>query len=241
MRWNCCRPTRTTAARTSCCSTSRPSGSTRRADRPHPPSRRRSLPNHHTPMDHPGDRELPEGSNELQVRFESPEVGGVKLVEDLHLPARRLRRRAPRGDQQRGRGAQPAPVPAAGARRQPAGGRVELLLHLHRPGGLHRREQVPEGRVQEDIEKHRPATADTPPPAKRLGGDGAALFRQPAWLPAGSGASPREFQHRKGRHQPYSVGDGPAGGRGGAGATAPSTPLFAGPQEENKLAALAPG
>jgi len=39
------------------------------------------LPEHHTVMRvAPGERELKDGAKELQVRFESPEVGGVKLV-----------------------------------------------------------------------------------------------------------------------------------------------------------------
>jgi len=39
------------------------------------------LPNHHTPMTPvPGERTLNAGSDELQVKFESPVVGGVKLV-----------------------------------------------------------------------------------------------------------------------------------------------------------------
>ena len=46
-----------------------------------PPSGGSGLPNHHTPMAVvPGERSLKDGANELQVRFESPEVGGVKLA-----------------------------------------------------------------------------------------------------------------------------------------------------------------
>ena len=40
-----------------------------------------ALPTHKTPMTLvPGDRTLRDGQNELQVRFESADVGGVKLV-----------------------------------------------------------------------------------------------------------------------------------------------------------------
>ena len=46
-----------------------------------PASGGQQLPNHYTPMTHvPGDTTLKEGQNELQVRFESPEVGGVQLI-----------------------------------------------------------------------------------------------------------------------------------------------------------------
>ncbi len=63
-----------------------------------------ALPNHLTPMNPlPGERTLAPGQNTLEVKFESPEVGGVKLRQDLHLPPRRLRhRRAPRGGQHLG-------------------------------------------------------------------------------------------------------------------------------------------
>jgi YidC/Oxa1 family membrane protein insertase len=46
-----------------------------------PASGGQQLPNHYTAMTHvPGDTTLKEGQNELQVRFESPEVGGVQLI-----------------------------------------------------------------------------------------------------------------------------------------------------------------
>ena len=45
-----------------------------------------ALPTHKTLMTLvPGDRSLKEGQNELQVKFESPEVGGVKLVKTYTL------------------------------------------------------------------------------------------------------------------------------------------------------------
>jgi len=46
-----------------------------------PPAGGAGLPNHHTVMTLiPGERTLKEGQNELVVKFESPVVGGVKLV-----------------------------------------------------------------------------------------------------------------------------------------------------------------
>jgi len=46
-----------------------------------PASGGQQLPNHYTLMTRvPGDTTLKEGQNELQVRFESPDVGGVQLV-----------------------------------------------------------------------------------------------------------------------------------------------------------------
>jgi YidC/Oxa1 family membrane protein insertase len=43
------------------------------------------FPNHKTPMTFSGDRSLKDGSNELVVRFESPEKNGVKLVKTYTL------------------------------------------------------------------------------------------------------------------------------------------------------------
>ena len=46
-----------------------------------PPSGGAGLPNHHTVMTLvPGETRLKDGANELQVKFESPEVSGVKLL-----------------------------------------------------------------------------------------------------------------------------------------------------------------
>jgi YidC/Oxa1 family membrane protein insertase len=39
-----------------------------------------NFPNHTTPMTFSGDRALKDGANDLTVKFESPDVGGVKLV-----------------------------------------------------------------------------------------------------------------------------------------------------------------
>ena len=51
------------------------------------------LPTHLTGMKWvPGRREMTAGSDSLQVRFESPEVGGATARQDLHLQARQLHR-----------------------------------------------------------------------------------------------------------------------------------------------------
>jgi YidC/Oxa1 family membrane protein insertase len=47
------------------------------------------LPTHKTPMTVSGDRDLKDGANELVIKFESPDIGGVKLVK-TYTQARRL-------------------------------------------------------------------------------------------------------------------------------------------------------
>ncbi len=123
--------------------------------------------------------------------------------QDLHLPARRLPdRRDARGRQRVGRTGQPAPLPAARARRQCAGGRVELLLHLHRPGGLHRQRQVPQDRFQDDREAQARRQAGPPDRRRqRLGRDGAALLRVGLADRQARRAGVARVLHRQGRHQ----------------------------------------
>ena len=43
------------------------------------------MPTHETPMQFTSERQLADGQNELTLRFESPEVGGVKLVKTYVL------------------------------------------------------------------------------------------------------------------------------------------------------------
>ena len=44
-----------------------------------------NFPNHKTPMKFSGERALPEGANELVLKFESDEVGGVRLIKTYTL------------------------------------------------------------------------------------------------------------------------------------------------------------
>ena len=107
------------------------------------------FPNHKTVMTVSGDRELKAGANELVVRFESPGKGGVKLVKTYTFKRGALRRGVRHEVINTGtRAGLAAAVPAAGARRQQAAGRVVVLFHLHRPGGLHRSQEIPQGRIQ---------------------------------------------------------------------------------------------
>ena len=211
-----------------------------------PPTGGAGLPNHHTVMNLvPGPLELTEGSNELQVRFESPEVGGIKLVKIYTLR---------RGDYVVG--VRHEVVNNSGAAISP-----RLYLQLVRDGN------APEGESSfyftftgpaiytdatkfqkvdfKTIEKHK---AGDKADHATTGDNGWVAMVQhyfaSAWLvDNGSGAKlPREFYTGKVDTNTYSVGMFLPVGEVAAGTTkAFDAQLFAGPQEENKLAALAPG
>jgi YidC/Oxa1 family membrane protein insertase len=211
-----------------------------------PPAGGAGLPNHHTVMTLvPGDLELRDGSNEVQVRFESPDVGGVKLAKIYTFK---------RGDHVIG--VRHEVVNNTGAPISP-----RLYLQFVRDGN------PPEGESSfyftftgpavytdatkfqkvdfKTIEKHK---AGDKPDHATSGNDGWVAMVQhyfaSAWLvDNGSGAKlPREFYTGKVDTNTYSVGMFLPVGEVAAGATkAFDAQLFVGPQEENKLAALAPG
>jgi YidC/Oxa1 family membrane protein insertase len=211
-----------------------------------PPSGGAGLPNHHTPMTAvPGERTLKEGSNELQVRFESADQGGVKLAKTYTFR---------RGDHVIG--VKHEVVNTSGAPISP-----RLYLQLVRDGN------PPEGESSlyftftgpavytdaskfqkidfKSIEKHRPG--DKPDHATS-GNDGWVAMVQhyfaSAWLVDATGGAklPREFYTGKVDNNLYSVGMFLPVGEIAPGASKTfDAQLFVGPQEENKLAALAPG
>jgi len=211
-----------------------------------PPAGGAGLPNHHTVMQLvPGDLSLREGSNEVQVRFESPDVGGVKLAKIYTFK---------RGDYVIG--VRHEVINSSGAAISP-----RLYLQFVRDGN------PPEGESRfyftftgpavytdatkfqkvdfKSIEKHQ---AGDKPSHATSGNDGWVAMVQhyfaSAWLvDNGSGAKlPREFYTGKVDTNTYSVGMFLPIGEVAAGSTkAFDAQLFAGPQEENKLAALAPG
>jgi YidC/Oxa1 family membrane protein insertase len=211
-----------------------------------PPSGGAGLPNHHTPMTlAPGERTLKDGSNELQLRFESADQGGVKLAKIYTFK---------RGDYVIG--VRHEVVNTSGAPVNP-----RLYLQLVRDGN------PPEGEsslyftftgpaVYTDaskfqkvdfkaIEKHRPG--DKPDHATS-GNDGWVAMVQhyfaSAWLVDATGGAklPREFYTGKVDTNLYSVGMFLPVGEIAPGASKTfDAQLFVGPQEENKLAALAPG
>lgn len=211
-----------------------------------PPSGGAGLPNHHTPMAlAPGETTLKEGANALELRFESPEVGGVQLVKTYTFR---------RGDYVIG--VKHEVINRSGAPVSP-----RLYLQLARDGNPPPGESsfyftftgpavyTDASKFQKvdfkSIEKRGP----TDKPDHATAGDNGWVamvqhYFASAWLvdAAGGAKLQREFFTGKVDTNTYSVGmflpvgEIPAG----AGKTFEAR-LFAGPQEENKLAALAPG
>ena len=211
-----------------------------------PPSGGAGLPNHHTVMTHvPGDTTLKDGVNELQVKFESPEVSGIKLVKTYTFK---------RGDYVIG-----VKHEVVNSSSLPVNPR--LYLQLVRDGN------APAGESSfyftftgpaiytdaskftkidfKNIEKRKPGDK---PDHDTLGDSGWVAMVQhyfaSAWLidKADGPKQPREFFTGKVAANTYSVGMFVPLGEVAAGATKSfDAQLFVGPQEENKLAALAPG
>jgi YidC/Oxa1 family membrane protein insertase len=197
-----------------------------------------ALPNHYSPMRRvPGASVLADGANELQVRFESLGEGDVKLAKTYTFK---------RGDYSIGVRHEARNNAAA-----PVG--TQLYLQIARDGNPPRGESsfyftftgpaiYTDAKKFEkvdfkDIEKGKVAHATS-------ANDGWVAMVQhyftAAWLvPAGT---PREFRTAKVANNLYSVAMVLPLGDIAPGATkSHDATLFAGPQEENKLAALAPG
>ena len=197
-----------------------------------------ALPNHYTPMTRaPGATTLADGANELQVRFESGADNGVKLVKIYTFK---------RGDYTIGvrhevinTGATPVTA--------------QLYLQLARDGNPPRGESAfyftfTGPAIYTDAKKFEKVDFSNIEKgnASHAGSarDGWVAMVQhyfaSAWLvPTGS---PREFRTAKVATNLYSVAMVLPLGEIAPGATkTQDATLFAGPQEENKLAALAPG
>ena len=211
-----------------------------------PPAGGAGLPNHHTPMAIvPGERTLQPGQNELQVKFESAVVGGVKLVKTYTFR---------RGDYL-------IDVKHEVVNESTAPVNPRLYLQLVRDGN------APEGESSfyftftgpaiytegakfkkiafKDIEKHKP---EDKPDHVTTADDGWIAMVQhyfaTAWLvdKPGGPPQPREYYSGKVDTNTYSVGMFlPVGEIAPAASRTLDARLFIGPQEENKLAALAPG
>ena len=211
-----------------------------------PPAGGAGLPNHHTVMTRvPGDTSLKDGANSLQVKFESPEVSGVKLVKTYTFK---------RGDYVIG-------VKHEVVNTSTAAVSPRLYLQLVRDGN------APAGESSfyftftgpaiytdtskftkidfKTIEKHRPGDK----PDHDTNGDSGWVamvqhYFASAWLidRADAPKQPREYYTGKVAANTYSVGMFVPVGEVAPGATkAFDAQLFVGPQEEDKLAALAPG
>jgi YidC/Oxa1 family membrane protein insertase len=210
-----------------------------------PPAGGAGLPNHHTPMKiAPGERNLQPGQNQLQVRFESAPVGGVKLVKTYTFR---------RGDYLIG-------VTHEVVNESAAPVNPRLYLQLVRDGN------APEGESSfyftftgpavytdsekfhkidfKTIEKHKPGDKPDHPTVADNGWVAMVQhYFASAWLIDKPGAPvSREFFTGKVDTNTYSVGMFVPVGELAPGASKTlDAKLFIGPQEENKLAQIAPG
>ena len=211
-----------------------------------PPAGGAGLPNHHTPMTIvPGERTLQPGQTQLQVQFESAVVGGVKLVKTYTFR----------------RGNYLIDVTHQVVNESSAPVNPRLYLQLVRDGN------APEGgssfystftgpaiytdgekfkKIEfKDIEKRKPEEKPAHPTAAP---DGWVAMVQhyfvSAWLidEPGVPTQAREFFTGKVDTNTYSVGMFlPVGELAPGASRTIEARLFAGPQEENNLSALAPG
>ena len=208
------------------------------------------LPNHHTPMTLvPGERSLQAGQNALQVRFESPAVGGAKLVKTYTFK---------RNDYL-------VDVKNEVINESAAPLNPRLYLQLVRDGNSPAGESsfyftFTGPAIYDDaahytkidfksIEKRKPG--EKPDHEVEADNGWVAMVQHyfvSAWLIDKSGdkpdgtKQPREFFTGKVAANTYSVGMFVPLGEIAAGGTKTfDAHLFIGPQEENKLAALAPG
>jgi YidC/Oxa1 family membrane protein insertase len=197
-----------------------------------------AYPNHETPMTlAPGPRALADGANELQLRFESPEVGGVKLVKTYTF--------------RRGQYTIGVRHETINASAQPV--MPHLYLQLWRDGN------PPPGESSfyftftgpaaytdatkfqkiafKDIEK---GASDLPKSADNGWVAMVQHYFASAWLvPA---PQPREFRTAKAGQNLYLIEMVlPQGELAPGGTKTQDATLYAGPQEEYKLEALAPG
>ena len=204
------------------------------------------LPNHLTPMTAaPGERTLKDGVNELQLKLESPEVGGVKLIKTYTFR---------RGDYVIG-------VKHEVVNSSTAAVNPQLYLQLVRdgnppPGGSSFYSTFTGPAVFTDaskfkkvefksIEKRKPEDK----PEHDLSADNGWIamvqhYFATAWLLGSHGDDKRnrEFFTKKTGTNEYSVGMiVPLGALEPGASKTLDARLFVGPQEENKLSALAPG
>jgi YidC/Oxa1 family membrane protein insertase len=197
-----------------------------------------ALPTHKTPMTFSGPRQLAAGAQDMQIRFESPEVGGLKLVKTYTLK----------------RGAYTIAVKHEVIHTGATAVKPELYLQLVRDGG------DPPGATRfaftftgpafytgakkyqkvtfKDIDKGSPSFEPASP-------DGYVAMVQhyfaSAWIAPGGGVTHQNFARRLGDSL-YAVGmivplDSTAPGA----SQAVSNTLFIGPQLEKTLAAITPG
>jgi YidC/Oxa1 family membrane protein insertase len=211
-----------------------------------PPAGGSGLPNHHTPMHIlPGERTLAAGGNEVKVVLESDPVGGVKLVKTYTF--------------RRGDYVIDVLHQIVNASSSPINPRLYLQLVRDGndpPGGSSMYFTFTGPAIYTDSAHYKKVTfasiekraAGDKPDHETSGTNGWVAMVQhyfvSAWLidKAAGPPLPREFFTAKVDTNKYSVGELVPMGEIAPGATKTfDARLFSGPQEENKLAQLAPG
>lgn len=211
-----------------------------------PPAGGAGLPNHHAAMKVvPGERVLKDGANTIQVRFESDDIGGVKLVKTYTFERSNYVIRvdhevintttvpiAPRLYLQLVRDGNP-----------PAG---ESSFYFTFTGPAIYTDAAKFSKIDfKDIEKRKPG--EKAEHALEADNGWVAMVQHyfaSAWLvdKSGTAKQPREFYTGKVAANTYSVGMLLPVGEVAVGAsTTLEARLLVGPQEEDNLAALAPG
>lgn len=195
-------------------------------------------PNHLNLMTlQPGARTLSEGAQELVVRFESPEMGGLKLIKTYSFK-RGTYAVAVKHEVQNVSAAPVSPQLYVQLMRDGSAGPGESSFYSTFTGPAIYTEKSKFHKVDfKDIEKGKAEF-------EKNSGDGWVAMVQhyfaSAWLR--NAAGPREFYAKKVDTNLYSVGMVFPMGQAAPGASVSAEDtLFVGPQEENKLAALAPG
>ncbi len=197
-----------------------------------------AMPNHLTPMTLvSSERSLKEGANKLELRFESADVGGVKLVK-TYLFSRGSYTVAVRHEVVNNSGAAISPQLYLQLVRDGNPPPGESSFYFTFTGPALYTDAAKFAKVEfKDIEKGK---ADHPKSAD----DGWVAMVQHYFTSAWLLPTPqrREFRTSKISNNLYSVAMVvPLGSVAPGGTKAQEATLFAGPQEENKLAALAPG
>ena len=197
-----------------------------------------ALPTHRTPMTFSGPRELPSGAQDMQIRFESPETGGVKLVKTYTLK----------------RGAYDITVKHEIVNTGSAPIKPELYLQLVRDGtaapgatqfystftgpAFYTSAKKYQKVAFKDIDKGNPDFEPASP-------DGYVAMVQhyfaSAWIAANDTSAHQNFARKLGDNL-YAAGMiVPVGNIAPGASQTVSNTLFIGPQLEKTLAALAPG
>jgi YidC/Oxa1 family membrane protein insertase len=211
-----------------------------------PPTGGGGLPNHHSVMKVvPGERALKDGKNDLQVSFESDDIGGLRLRKTYTFR---------RSDHVIGVTHEVLNTGSTSATprlymqlvrdgNSPPG---ESSFYFTFTGPALYTDSAKFTKIEfKDIEKRKPA--ERPSHETEAGNGWIAMVQHyfaSAWLidTPGSSAQPREFFTGKVAANAYSIGMIVPLGELAAGASKSfEARLFVGPQEEDKLAALAPG